>query len=391
VDKISLLDLAMDGFPLRVVCGRIPWGLVGMVGLVVAIEAALERRAGEFSGSGSWSWRVSGREAARQARDADILCCGDSLVKLGVVPQVIEERLGLRTYNLSACAAQAPTSYFLLRRALEAGARPAALLVDYKPDLLLGGPQFNLRQWQEMIGVGEGLELAWNARDAGFFAAALLGRILPSYRARFEIRARILAALRGEPYALTDDSLRHSRNWEANRGCEVFPSSPHFDGSLDPALAARYQLDKVWCNRINKVYIDKLINLARSQGIAVFWLIPPAAPVVEAKRARFGTDAHYTRFVREVQARHSNLNVIDGRRCGYGDSAFWDPVHLNREGALTFTAAVADVLARHAAGQLSRRCWAELPALAPRPVEYPVEDLDQSAVTLGLPPERVRR
>ena len=39
-----------------------------------------------------------------------VICFGDSLVKLGIVPAVIEGRLGRRAYNLSACAGQAPAT-----------------------------------------------------------------------------------------------------------------------------------------------------------------------------------------------------------------------------------------------------------------------------------------
>ena len=37
-------------------------------------------------------WRCAARAATRQAKGRDVLCLGDSLVKFGVLPKVIEAR-----------------------------------------------------------------------------------------------------------------------------------------------------------------------------------------------------------------------------------------------------------------------------------------------------------
>ena len=66
---------------------------------------------------------------------------GDSLAKLGVAPSLVEARSGRSVYNLAVCAGQAPSSYFLLRRVLDSGARPTAILVDFFPRLLQVPPQ----------------------------------------------------------------------------------------------------------------------------------------------------------------------------------------------------------------------------------------------------------
>src|SRR5262249_35519035 len=112
--------------------GPIPWGLLGMVGLIIAVESFVARHDLDFTPWGSAAWSASPEAARREAPSCEVLCFGDSLVKLGVLPRVIEGVTGKRAYNLSICAAQAPASYFLLRRGLEAGAKPSAILVDYK-------------------------------------------------------------------------------------------------------------------------------------------------------------------------------------------------------------------------------------------------------------------
>jgi len=43
---------------------------------------------------------------------------------------VIEGKSGLRTFNLSAARAPTLMTYFLFRRALDAGARPDAIIIE---------------------------------------------------------------------------------------------------------------------------------------------------------------------------------------------------------------------------------------------------------------------
>ena len=108
----------------------VPWGLVGMISLMTIVEGYIGRNDLDFRHPWGWDWKQTVRAIGREARGCEVLCFGDSLVKYGVVPRVLEARLGRRAYNLAVANGQAPTAYFLLRRALEAGARPAAVLID---------------------------------------------------------------------------------------------------------------------------------------------------------------------------------------------------------------------------------------------------------------------
>ena len=62
-------------------------GLVGMLTLVVLIESIIERKAPDVTQWGLWSWRFSGRVAAREPPGAATsFRSGDSLVKVGILP-----------------------------------------------------------------------------------------------------------------------------------------------------------------------------------------------------------------------------------------------------------------------------------------------------------------
>src|SRR5690242_12777653 len=111
---------------------RHPWpvGMLGMLALVLAAESYVARHDLDFATLWSANWRHGAAAARREGPKSAVLAFGDSLVKDGVAAPVIEARLGRRAYNLAVFNGQAPASYFLLRRALDAGARPAAVLID---------------------------------------------------------------------------------------------------------------------------------------------------------------------------------------------------------------------------------------------------------------------
>src|SRR3954465_2985596 len=102
----------------------LPWGFLGMVVLTLAAESRLSKLGAELADFSVRDWVQSRKASDRDVRGCRLLCFGDSQVKTGVVPQVLEARTGWRTHNLALVGGQAPSSYFLLRRALDRGARP---------------------------------------------------------------------------------------------------------------------------------------------------------------------------------------------------------------------------------------------------------------------------
>jgi hypothetical protein len=361
---------------------RWPGGLIGLVGLVLIVDGLLARFEDPFFTT-VWAtdWRLTARAAGREALGREVLCFGDSLVKFGVLPRVIEARAGRSAYSLAINAAPTPTSYFLLRRALEAGARPRAVVVDFFPLLIADDPWKGLRNYPELISTRDGLDLACTAGDPGLFAALTLGRLLPSVRARFEIRASLLAALRGG-FASWPDGLRVGRrNWAVNRGAQPLPSGRHAPEGDGPLIRACCPVS--WsCDRLNRTYLERFLRLAAAYGVRVYWLLPPMDPAVRERRARSGVDAAYTRLAREVQARFPDVTVIDARDSGYGASVHVDPLHLDRRGAFALSTEVAAVLARDLAGAGPASRWVALPPYAARPIDVPLEDFAESRIAL---------
>jgi hypothetical protein len=357
-----------------------------MLALVAGVESFVARHALEYTGPGPWSWAVAGDAALREAPGREVLCFGDSLVKLGVAPPLVSRRSGRSSYNLALFAAQSPATYFMLRRALDAGARPEAVVVDFAPDLLPGGPRYNLRQWGEFLALAESVDLAWRARDAAFFAETMLGRLLPTVRARSEIRTNIHAALLDSRFSLRSETLPHWRNWRLNAGGELTPADHDVTRPLRPEDHGRLHSGTFWCDSINRQYISRFLSLAAARRIRVFWLLTPVTPEMQAERDRTGADGKFSRFVAGWLERFPGLVVLDGRRAGYDSAVFVDPIHLDARGAAALSDDVAAALAR--APTAEDRRWVALPKYRARPADPTLEDLDGSRVALGFPGER---
>src|SRR3954454_13511137 len=208
----------------------VPWGLFGMLALVWVGEQQFARRERYDTNLVALAWKHSGLAAGNRAPRCEILCFGDSVVKYGILPRVIEDRLGKKAFNLAVCCGPPAAHYFLLRRALDAGANPSALLVDFLPFHLYNGsngPRYCTRSWPELMSPSDYLDMAARTRDAELLASILVGRLLPSAKTRYELRNQIRAALDGGAGSSDvgrDVLLRHL---ELNRGAMIGPSRPH--------------------------------------------------------------------------------------------------------------------------------------------------------------------
>lgn len=369
-----------------------------MLVLIVVGESLLRSIEREsFTTNSAASWRQTGRAARREARRADVLCFGDSMIKFGVSPRVLDASTGLRTYNLAPYGGPPAASALLLKRALASGARPKAIVVDFMPHLIAVTPRHHMRLWQELIGPVEAIELGVASRDASFVAEALTGRYLTSFRSRHEIRRNLHHAFKGESYNAV---VAHYvtplwRNWRGNRGAELAPTTPRFDGQARPGDQALFPID--WKpDAANAQAMREFLDLAENRSIPVLWLIPPLSPATQALRERQGHDAFYTRLVYSIQARYPNVTIVDARQAGFGDELFMDPVHLNRDGATTLSLRLAPVVLEVAreGGELPvprSPAWVALPPLPTQPPLPVLEDIDESRLVLREIEQHVRR
>jgi hypothetical protein len=296
-----------------------------------------------------------------------------------------------------------PSSYFLLKRALDAGARLRAVVIDCQDAPVMPGQEHeqaeglrsNRRNWPELLSFGESLDLAWTARDADFFADVTVARIVPSYRARFEIRQQVRRLLAGEENALRVSGLAFLRNWAQNRGGALLASSSsHKAAEPLPADASELRQDfSKLRNPLTEMYSKRLLSLAAARGVSVFWVVPPRAPTREAFDEQIGVNEYVDALAKSALANHPRLVVIDGRKSGYPADAFADEVHLNGRGAVAFSTGVATILDLCLTAESPTDRWVRLPAFDNCQKEAPpgLEPLDVSTAIVSGTLKGIRR
>lgn len=380
---------------------RVPWGLVGMLVLIALGEGYVVRKSLTFSTVVVENWRSSGFAAARIKR-TKLVCLGSSLVKCGILPRVLTRHTGLPAYNLALFNGNIATSYYLLRRMVESGAIPEAVAVDcvngpVARKLTAGPPEFldaNLRQWPVLLDLRDTLDLAWSSRDASFLAAVVTARLLPSYQSRYEVRESITTALRGEWYRSLGRILISQQNWAVNRGGHGMASTLPADPPPAPAAAKVATVPfstREWRReKVSESYIRRFLKLAAAHDIKVFWLLPPNGPTPLAVRSRSGEHDYATRLAQSIQKRYANVYVIDGR-VGYRPEVFPDGVHLDVQGALSFSDDVGLAIARYLSVPKTAGRWVTLPPFHMVRPDVPVEDYNQSILALRSTAGKTRR
>jgi hypothetical protein len=339
-----------------------------MLALVAVVELIVSARRLDFTTVWADDWRRSALAATRQAPSRDVLVFGDSLVKFSVLPKRIESKTGLRAYNLALNAGTMPSAYFMLRRTLEAGARPKVIVADFCALMQPDRPIRSIRLYPDMATLRDVLDLSWTSGDADFLASTLLGKLLPSYKCRYEIRESVKAAFDGRRASPWPAQSNIWVTWKLEDGAQPMPSNGQ--GGWTNAEMVRDLSPTRWeCDAINAAYVEKFLKLAESRQIPVVWLIPPLHPEVHSLRAVQGSDEAYTRFVEVTVSRHPGVMVLDARRSGYDRTLYIDTIHLGRQGAESLSTDLARLLLDRIGHPPKADRWVQLPRYEPRKAE----------------------
>lgn len=359
------------------IISRIPTGLLGALVAIVVVEIGIGGTERDRADVLEMVWNDSGSAAKTQSAESEILFFGDSMIKHGLVPPVFESKQALRAYNLAMDGGPPAASEILLKRALDSGAKPRAVIVDFELCFLNADIWAQAGIWPEILGFRDCWNLSWNARDPGFFAAMTLKLILPSLRDRISLRQRILDSSAGRPVSHSRGLLSiKERHWRVNRGADLLTAPPDFQGAFPTGECLLTQSGGEM-DRLNLGAIDRFVEIARRRKILVFVLMPPILPEVQRLRESRGLHSRHVTFLRSLVERHPNLVVIDARNSGYGVNQFADYVHLNREGALVLSFDVADQVAQFLSSETIPR-WIRLSQFGIRAIAARTEDMSES-------------
>jgi hypothetical protein len=361
-----------------------------MLALVAAVEAAVARDGARFLDSISYSWSLTARAARERAPGCGVLVLGDSQAKYALIPRVLTEGTGLRSYNLAMPAATAPATLAVLRRALDAGARPKAVVFDLKGGLLVGGPIYSVVVFPHVLSPADALRLIVRTRSKSFASLLLLRSALPSYRCRTEVREDLKASLRGGVSQYRQDNAVVERQSAVNDGAYIGLPVPGPRPEVSEAEYRDYKMKAFAAHRVNAAYAREVATTAAAAGAKVYLLLPPAFPKFFERRVKTGAEAKYEAFIRSLQDHHPGLTVLDARTSGYHEALFADRLHVNALAALALSEDVAAVLRRDLAapGPNPPKRWVRLRAYRDRPLPDWVEHVDLSRARVA---DKVRK
>lgn len=369
---------------------KVPAGLLGMLGLVLLIEACVGRWYPLQGYHVRLDWRLTASRAVREAVRSEVLCLGDSQVKLGVQPRVVESELGRPVTNLAIIGGQAPSSYFLLRRALRAGAKPKAVVVDFFPSLFNADLAFNTEQWPTLLALPEAVELFGAARDSSLFAQWAARRTIRSYDRRDRIRQNIMIALNGQHWGANMEGFALGRNTNVNRGALVGEQNPRNRDDIT-SLAAWQRPVPFDCQPVHALYVRKFLELASAHHIRVFWVLTPCIPSWQAETEQRDPEGQFERAVRQMAGSFPLVQVIDARHAGYRHDVFRDPTHLDHRGAYTFSADLAALMKHELQTELPADRWLVMPSYREQPRPIDLEDMAESRVLVRSVQDAIRR
>lgn len=357
--------------------GPIPWGLLGAIVLAVGVESALARRDLELTRPDSFKWRWTQHQAKRRAPGCRTLAFGSSRMQNGFIPAVIEQRTGGAAFNLALIGARVPCCYYLLKQALDAGARPAAVLIDLYPGFLTRPVGSSPLGWTDVLRPGDALDMAWRIRSARFFGQVMLSKALPSLYYRIQVREVALSSLKGEPRNWRYQNLVYLRTYNQNKGSLLGAADQPYQGEIAPEQRRLLLGPAEPPDPVQVTYIHRFLDLAAAHGIRVYCVALPYSPPLQAGREERGLNADEDRLLRSLQSR-PNVTVLDARYSGYGNSVFVDALHLDLEGAYALTLAIGDTIARPASP-----AWMRLASYRTPRRDVPVEDILMSHAALA--------
>jgi hypothetical protein len=261
----------------------------------------------------------------------DVQVVGDSVARSGLLASALVDD-GLVARNDAIPAGGTPKTYLLLARQFAEGRIPKALVIAHSPhtfgqiryEVLIG----SFAHWSEVPSLVVQSD-SWT--DALYGVFTRLSWILMH---RDSLRDLIT---KGDTSFFADAKVPHYFPPDTDRVASYAQDAAkgRYDTSvLRPGITDSYTKPFV-VKEMNDYYFRQILSLARSKGVAVFWItLPSPARVIEA-RAALGYEADMLAYLRPFEQR-GDLTILRGEFVEYPDSMFRDLLHLNDAGSVRF-------------------------------------------------------
>ncbi|MBI1826210.1 MAG: hypothetical protein HY287_10365 [Planctomycetes bacterium] len=336
---------------------------VGFIAAFIAIDFTLDRiPLPHIYGSRNMArWKCEMYE--RSVHPPDVAFIGCSYEWCGISPMIVDNEVRNSTgreahsLNLSASAASSLTQFLIARRVVESGHAPRLVYLGVNPATL----DASRRNWQinglRALGAPRDLPLSWESTPEVFLEGVRTA-LFHSYRSWDDVRimaGRFLLAAPLNPVAKLRD---HDDGWAEWVGDDRHPkvlqqpesgdeSGIHVDG-----FTGDYRNDSV-----NAMALRRAVGLLRDHGVEVRLLEMPLAPGRKIEEDP-NSNATYRALVNQL-ADELRIPIIRAPANFATTQEFFDPVHMNADGAKRFSKwLAADVAKSLTASNASRTAQA---------------------------------
>lgn len=295
--------------------------------LVIGIETTLA-----FVGKTDWKLAFKGN-VVLPTKSPDLQVMGDSVAKGAIIPQQLTEALPGHpyVYNTAIAGSGPEFSYFVLKREIDAGKTPKAILYAPSPHTFANGRVALLAgafcTWPEIA------ELAKQGMAPCEMVYGCFCKLSWTLRYREQLADR----LRG----------RAPETEGPQAAVEKVAGVTHRHYSPEHLRTSHKQPFGVF--HLNEVFFDKFMDMAQQNNIKVYWATPPVLPVVYENRKQYNFDQAYFQFLDEVCAKY-HVQTLQKEFLIYPDDQFKDYDHLDSVGAARFTQLLGEKMTHFPSG-----------------------------------------
>jgi len=297
--------------------------------------------------------RLMLHELYSSSEPIDIGFLGASRFFRGVNTKEIDEQLGINSFDLGSSNQSLADAYYLLRETYRY--RPVKLLVL---DLSANRLYADASNFSAAI-VLDYMKFSKN-KAAYFFGAVdyedYFKTLLPGLHYNNELLSTTW--LSNAPIKLSrayreysPEVARYPETWYSGKGY-ISVSTAYKDRNIGKVNVAKWEPERV--SKESLAYVEKIIGLCRTNGTDVICMSVPTP------MASFGSMGNYQEyfdyikiFLEQYDVPYYNFTLVKPSVFLCKETNFTDPMHLNVEGALSFTNKLAGFFREYQAGTLN--------------------------------------
>lgn len=279
----------------------------------------------------------------------DFVLLGGSRVYRGVIPDIMEQRLGMNGFGLSSGSQSMVDSYFLLEEVYRLHS-PKLLIIDV-----------NWKRFQAKDLVGATLTYVNFEPSLNKLAYLINGFTPDQYIKGFfpglQYYRNLFTALIKNPMEKLSSDYRSYvyddpvvGRYEGKGFTRSFRSIPV--GNMGKPKVTPWEPESIDSESL--LYFDKILRLCKENDTRVFCFIPPVPP---ATLKEYGNYSECAAYVQDLMSSYGtelyNFNLLRPDLFVAKEEYFFDEVHMNGAGAETFTPVFSDFIADYMDGSLN--------------------------------------